>query len=147
MPKRKGIGGMGIGPILIILFLLIASLYGISLGQTLTQLATRVAIVAVIVGILYLAWYELAKRNPTFRMGAAGESTIVLVVAAVGLIFVSDPLAKSVGLAVVPNYPTLEMAGGPSFDLANSQIAALCLILGLILLGILVFAVGLKKQK
>jgi hypothetical protein len=148
MPKRgrTSAAGMGLGPILIILFLLVASLYSVFLGRTLVQLGARVAIVAVIVGIMYLAWYELAKRNPQFRMGAAGESTIILVVVAVSLIFISDPLASSVGLAVIPNFSSLQMIGGPSLDLASSQIASLSIILGLIVLGLLMVAASRKSK-
>ena len=67
---------MGLGPTLILLFLLIASLWAVYLGQGLAQLVARVAIVAVIVSIIYFCWLQLAKKNPQFRMGSAGETTM-----------------------------------------------------------------------
>jgi hypothetical protein len=137
---------MGLGPVLIILFLLIASLWSVFLGRSLTQLGARLAIVAAIVGIIYLGWRQLAKRHSEFRMGGAGESTIILMVVAVALIFVSDPIATSVGLTLVPQYSTLQLVGGTEFDLANTQIAALFLALALILLGLLLFRVRRKSK-
>jgi len=80
-------------------------------------------------------------------MGPAGESTIVLVVVAVALIFVSGQVATSVGLAVVPNYGTLQLVGGTSLDLANVQLGALFLVFGLIVLGVLVFLMLGRKSK
>ena len=145
MPKRSAVGGMGLGPTLIILFLLIASLWAVYLGQGLAQLAARIAIVAVIVGIIYFVWLELAKRNPAFRMGAAGETTIILAVVAVALIFVSNPIASAAGLAVVPNYSLFQVTGGIQLESANSQIATLFLIAGLVLLVLLLIVHARSK--
>lgn len=131
---------------MIILFLLIASLWSIFLGRTFSQLAARLAIVAVVVGIIYLGWHQLAKHNALFRMGPGGESGIILAMVAVALIFVSDPIATSVGLTFVPNYSTLQLIGGTGLDLANGQIASLFAVLGLILLGLLVFLVRRKSK-
>jgi hypothetical protein len=138
---------MGLGPLLILVFLLVASLYAISQGLSLSELGARIGVVSVITGLIYLAWYELAKHNPQFAMGPAGESTIVLVVVAVALIFVSGQVATSVGLAVVPNYGTLQLVGGTSLDLANVQLGALFLVFGLIVLGVLVFLMLGRKSK
>jgi hypothetical protein len=139
--------GLGWGPTGIILFLLIASLYALSLGRSMIQLATRIAIVAVIVGLIYVVWYQLAIRNPAFRMGTAGESTIVLLITAVALIFVSDPIAHTVGLTFIPNYSLLQWIDMESFDLANTEIASVFLVLALIVLGLLIFLMLRRKSK
>jgi len=148
MPKRrKNTAGLGWGPTMIILLVLIASLYANFLGRSLVQLAARLAIVGAITAGIYLLWYQMAIRNPAFRMGTAGESTIILAIVAVGLIFVADPVATSVGFTLIPNYWTLQVLGGSGLDWANSQIAALFLIFGLILLGLLVFMMLRRKSK
>lgn len=149
MPKGRKIpvSGVGLGPVLIILFLLVASIYSISLGRSLSQLGARIAIVAAIVGIVYLAWVEVAKRHPLFKMSTTGETGIILAVVAVALIFVSDPIAVSVGLTMIPDYSTLAVYGGPPFDLANSQVAALFLVLALIALAVLLAFTAKHKSK
>ncbi len=154
MPRRTSGSAVGLGPTLIILFLLVASLYALSLGLSLSELSARIAIVAVIVGIIYLVWHALAKRNPQFRMGAAGESTIILAVVAVALIFVSGPVATSVGFAFVPNYGALQLIGGTPLALANtqltlvySQLALLFLVLGGVVLAVLLFLMLGRKSK
>lgn len=149
MPKRrrsKPVAGLGWGPTMIILLVLIASLYANFLGRSLVQLAIRLAIVAAITASIYLLWYEMAIRNPAFRMGVGGESTIILAIVAAGLIFVADPVATSVGLALVPNYSYLQVTGGIQLDLANSQIISLFLIAGFILLLVLMFLM-LRRRK
>jgi hypothetical protein len=119
------------------------------MGRTLLQLATRIAIVAAIVGVIYLVWYQLATRNPAFRMGTAGESTIVLLLVGVGLVFLADPIASSAGGLV--GYPGLSLisswSSGPTMDFATWQLASLFLFLGLILLGILLFCIFRRRKQ
>jgi hypothetical protein len=140
MPRRRAAtsGGLGWGPLGILLFLLIASLLAIAGGRDLIQLGTRVAIVAAFVGALYWVWRELAIRNPAFRMGSGGEAVMVLLMVAVGLIFVADPLATSLGGLV--GYPTLDLISGPliSFD-ATAQLAGLFLVIALIFTIIIIW--------
>ena len=116
------------------------------LGRTLLQLATRLAITAALVGLIYLAWYELALRNPQFRMGTAGESTIIVLVVAVALIFVSDPIATGVGLTLIPNYRIMSVFGDLDLDIANGQIAVFSLVLCLVVVAVLAFCV-LRRRK
>ncbi len=149
MPRRRGsvAAGIGWGPTGIILFLLIASLFALAMGKTLIQLATRIAIVAAIVGFIYLIWHELAIRNPAFRMGTASESTIVLLLAAVGLIFLADPIATSAGgLVGFPGLSLLSLSMGPVTDVATQQLASWFLFFSLIALSILLFSM-LRKRK
>jgi hypothetical protein len=104
-----------------------------------TQLGMRIAIVAALVGLIYLVWHELAKKNPAFRMGVAGESTIILAIAATALILPSDRIAVSVGLAVVPNYGYLQLAGSgtPELAFANIMLSISFLVVAAIVLVLL----------
>jgi hypothetical protein len=142
----KGTVGLGWGPSAIIIVLLIASLHGLALGRTLTQVGMRLGLVAALVGVIYLAWFEMAIRNPAFRMGVAGESTVILAIAAAGLIFVADPIASSVGLTLIPHYETLQMIGSDAaeFSVANTQLTALFLVVAAVTLLLLLYRMRKK---
>jgi hypothetical protein len=60
--KRSGksASGMGMGPLLIVLFLFVVSLLVIVGGQGLIQLGVRIGIVVGLVGLMYVVWYQLA---------------------------------------------------------------------------------------
>jgi hypothetical protein len=124
----------------VILILFISSLYSLMLGRTLTQLGMRIAIVAALVGLIYLAWHELAKKNPAFRMGVAGESSIILAIAATALILPSDQLAVSVGMQVIPNYGYLQLAGSgtPELSTTNTWLSIPFLVIAAVALIVLV---------
>jgi hypothetical protein len=99
----------------------------------------RIAIVAAFVGLIYLVWHELAKKNPAFRMGVAGESTIILAIAATALILPSDQLAVSVGMQVIPNYGYLQLVGSGTSELsiANTWLSIPFLVIAAVALIVL----------
>jgi hypothetical protein len=86
-----------------------------------------------------LVWHELAKKNPAFRMGVAGESTIILAIAATALILPSDQIAVSAGLAVVPHYESLQLTGSgtPELTFANTMLSIPFLVAAAIVLVLL----------
>jgi hypothetical protein len=146
VPKRRAKGPAGWGPLAILVLLSMASLYALFLGRTLAQLSARLAIVAVITAAIYLVWHEAARRSPAFALGTAGESAIVLAVVAGGLIFLSDPIASSVGLTLIPNYQNLQLmgAGSAEFDVASAQLAALFLLIAIVIMVLLLFRLRKK---
>jgi hypothetical protein len=88
------------------------------MGRSLTQLFTRIAVTVALVAFIYLLWLELARLNSAFRMGAGGETTIILFLTAFGFLFLADPLASTVGNII--GYPTLSLLSGPpSFSLLD----------------------------
>jgi hypothetical protein len=137
--STKGVAGLGWGPSAVILVLFIAAVYSLALGRSLTQLGMRIAIVAAFVGLIYLVWHELAKKNPAFRMGVAGESTIILAIAATALILPSDQIAVSVGMQLIPNYGYLQLAGSgtPELASANAMLSIPFLVIAAIVLVLL----------
>jgi hypothetical protein len=127
-----------------------AALFALTLGRTLVQWAARLGIVGAISGLVYLAWFELAKRHPEFSLGGGGEGVVIAVLAA-ALIFVADPIANSVGLILVPDYgyyQSLALVGqdSASFDNATGEIAFLFIVLALITVIALLFLIQRRKK-
>lgn len=148
MPKRRTVpGSLGLGPFLIVLLLLFGSLFALFLGRTVIQLATRLAISSAIVGVIYLVWHEVARKNPAFAMGSLGESTVILLFVAFMILVVSDPIASSVNMALIPNYQTLSFFGDPSLDAAEAGIAVGGLVAGLVVVCALILAVFRPRRK
>jgi hypothetical protein len=146
MGRKKSVSaGLGIGPLLILLFLFVASLLAIVAGQSLFQLGVRIGIVVALVALIYVVWYQLAIRNPLFRMGTGGESVIVLFVLAIAFLFVADPVARSLQLALLPPQWSMSLMDSGSTavafntaDLMSGLIAVLVAVAALAVLASMV---------
>jgi hypothetical protein len=147
MPKHRAkgrAGPVGWAPLAIVVFLLMAALSSLFMGRTALQFGVRLAIVGGVIGLLYVGWYELAKHHSEFAMGSGGESTIVLLIVATGLLFWADPVANSVGMALIPNYSqdrqlALVGSGSMNFDNATGIIAFIFIVIALASAILLVF--------
>lgn len=114
MPRRKA-GGLGWGPLALVLFLLIASLAALASGRSLIQLGTRLAIAAALTGLVYVVWHEVSRKNPAFHMGTPEANTTILLLAALGFLFLlASPIASFTGGLV--GYPNLNLIDGPVVD-------------------------------
>jgi hypothetical protein len=127
-----------------------AALFALTLGRTLVQWAARLGIVGAISGLVYLGWFELAKRHPEFALGGGGEGIVVAVLAA-ALIFVADPIASSVGMMLVPDYSyyqSLALVGqeNMNFDIATGQIAFLFIVIAVVTAILLLFLITHRKK-
>ena len=142
--------GLGVGPVLILVFLLVASLFAIIAGQSLFQLGVRIGIVVAFVTLIYGAWYQMAIRNPAFRMGVGGESTIILAIVAVALIFVADPVAKSLQLSLLPSQWSISLMdpgiSAVAFNMADVLSALIAVLVAVAALAVLTLMV-LRNRK
>lgn len=107
--QRPILTGIGVGPFIIVLFLLVTSLYALFGGMGATALVTSLCVSAVSAALVYVVWRAAAMRNPLFMMGEGVGSTVVLfVVAFLSFFFLAPYLHDNFGLQVVP----LEVVGG-----------------------------------
>jgi hypothetical protein len=113
---------MGTAPLFAILLLLFTLLYALISAVTIEQWFLRIATMTVMLSIVWYIWMRMAKRNPSWALGTAGQSDAVFLVLAIGLFFGADFILGTVSgvlgsfgvhysLGLIPGFPVFDPSG------------------------------------